>query len=260
MPAVLTFDQYLDQIAAVGERLAATAEQTGLHAKVPTCPSWSVAKLLAHQTTVHRWAAAEVSRSGADTPSQTSVLRTHRNDLVDFYRDGLRNLLDTLRAAPADLQAMTFLNDVDSPRTFWARRQAHELTIHFVDGLSAREGGVPTTDVAVSEAGLDARFATDGLDELLRGFFTRGTSRLYDGTTFQMAVLPSDSDQAFHLTVGPQLTVSSEPVDDTGPQVTLRGTSAALHLALWNRGDDIEVAGDHAVVQRWRATQRIRWS
>lgn len=48
--------------------------------------------------------------------------------------------------------------------------------------------------------------------------------------------------------------------EGTDPQATVRGTAAGLYLALWNRGDDIEVSGDHSLVARWRTTQRIRWS
>ena len=63
-------------------------------------------------------------------------------------------------------------------REFWARRQAHETTIHMVDAQAALLGHAPTS----GEAALEVSLATDGLDELLRGFFTRGKSKLYDGT------------------------------------------------------------------------------
>ncbi len=79
---------------------------------------------------------------------------------------------------------MTFLKDAPAPREFWARRQAHETTIHMVDAQSALLGRVPSTD----EAGISSAFAADGLDELLRGFFTRGKSKLFDGKPFVVVV------------------------------------------------------------------------
>ena len=40
----------------------------------------------------------------------------------------------------------------------------------------------------------------------------------------------------------------------------ISGSAAALYLALWNRGSDVRVDGDGAIVDRWRSTQRVRWS
>jgi hypothetical protein len=137
-------------------------------------------------------------------------------------------------------------------------RQAHETTIHMVDALAGALGRVPTT----AEADLEAPLAADGLDELLRGFFTRGRSELYDGTGYDIAVVPSDSDRRWLLHVGPRLTVEPDQAgtaSDT-PASTLTGTAAGLYLALWNRGSEVEVGGRTDLIDRWRATQRIRWS
>ena len=109
-----------------------------------------------------------------------------------------------LRAAPPDLKAMRFLNDAPPPRAFWARRQAHETTIHMVDALAAVAGAVP----AAPAADIAPALAVDGVDELLCGFFTRGTSKLYDGEEYTVAVRCTDVERGWTLHVASTLTVS----------------------------------------------------
>ena len=119
-----------------------------------------------------------------------------------------------------------------------------------VDALSASVGPVP------HDRGGRGRqqFATDGIDELLRGFLTRGRAKLFDGEEFTVAVVPSDADRRWVLGVGPKLTVAAG--DGGGADATLAGTSAALYLALWNRGDEVSAAGRPDVLERWRETTR----
>lgn len=248
MPASLTTDQHLAAIEAAGRRLADLATEAGLEAEVPTCPTWTVAHLVAHQAMVHRWAASHVRGAGGEAPSQTAI-REEEPDLLGYYRDGLAALLDALRSGARDLKAMTFLNDCGTPREFWARRQAHETTVHGVDALAAALGRFPTAQ----DAAIPTDLAVDGLDELLRGFYTRGRSKLYDGETFDFVVAPSDSDRRWVVHVDERLAVAD---DGEGPE--LSGTAAQLYLGLWNRGT--EISGDDALLERWRKTQRIRWS
>lgn len=252
MPSSLPYADLVGVVQRAGAGLLACAHEVGLAAKVPTCPRWTVAHLVAHQAMVHRWATAHVRGLDPDAVPGQTELRS-RSDLLEYASTGLGELVAALRAAPSDLQAMTFLHDVGDARTFWARRQAHETTVHAVDALAAVLGRVPTE----AEAGVPPQVGDDGVDELLRGFFTRGRSRLYDGTPCTLHVHATDTGRSWWVGVGEQLTVADDGAD---PDVVLRGNAAALYLALWNRGNDIEVLGDHSLVARWRTTQRIRWS
>lgn len=225
---------------------------------VPTCPAWAVDALVAHQAMVHRWATAHVRGDDPDeVPNQTTI-RTTVADLPGYYDDGLTGLIAALRAAPPDLDAMTFLRDAPSPRDFWARRQAHETTIHMVDALAAKLGRAPTAE----EAGIDDALAVDGIDELVRGFFTRGRSKLYDGHEYTLAVAPSDADRRWVLRVAERLTVDpGDGSDGPEPAATIAGSAVDLYLVLWNRGGEVGVAGEQQdVLERWRATQRVTWS
>jgi uncharacterized protein (TIGR03083 family) len=251
MPASLSFDEHLDAIAEAGRRLAELASAAGLDAEVPTCPTWTVAHLVAHQSMVHRWAASHVRGEGGDAPNQTAI-RESEPDLLGYYRAGHEALLDALRDAPPDLKAMRFLNDAGTPREFWARRQTHETTIHMVDALAACVGRLPSS----AEADLPMDLAVDGIDELLRGFMSRGKSKLYAGEEFAFEVVPTDSDRRWLCHVAERLTVTDEGVAET----RLSGTAAALYIGLWNRGDEITVEGRPDLLDHWRRTQRIRWS
>jgi hypothetical protein len=166
-------------------------------------------------------------------------------------------LVAALRAAPQDLAAMTFLNDAPAPREFWARRQAHETTIHMVDALAAALGRVPTA----AETEIDGALAVDGIDELLRGFFTRGRSKLYDGAAYTVAVVPRDAERRWILHVAERLSVDPGDPDPDRVDATITGSAAELYLALWNRGtDEAEVTGRPDVLDRWAASQRVTWS
>ncbi len=253
MPTTLEFRHHTSAIEEAGIRLAELAAAAGEETKVPTCPEWNVRTLVAHQAMVHRWATAHVTGTDPSTvPSQTDIGRSGV-DLHDYYAEGLRRLLEALDAAPADLEAMVFLNDAPAAREFWARRQAHETTVHMVDALAARLGRLPTT----AEAAVDRDLALDGIDELLAGFFTRGRTRLFEGESFTILVTPDDSDRRWHIRVAESLTIGAGPTPS--PRLLISGSAAAIYLGLWNRGDELTLTGDETVMDRWRATQRVRW-
>lgn len=256
MPAALTFDEYLAVIRRAGDALLADALDAGWGAKVPTCRTWTSAHLVAHQAVVHRWATAVVS--GADdqrAPSQTGVRALP--DLAGYYRDGLRALLAALTTAPPDLKVMTFLADVTTPRMFWARRQAHEVLMHGVDALAARLGRVPTTE----ECAIAPNVAADGLDELLRGFYTRGRSKMAEAEPYAFVVAPTDVPETWVVEVAEKMTVAPPGTPPpSAARMHLSGTAAGLYLALWNRGTDVVAEGDPTLLARWHQEQRIRWS
>jgi uncharacterized protein (TIGR03083 family) len=255
MPTSLTFAGHVDIIDRSGTRLADLATQAGLEAPVPTCPKWTVDDLVAHQAMVHRWATAHVRGDDPDAAPSVTDIHDTATDLVGYYRDGLVALVEALRAAPPDLEAMTFLNDAPPPREFWARRQAHETTIHMVDALAASLGRLPTAD----EVDVAPAVAVDGIDELLRGFFTRGRAKLYDGSEYTLAVAPTDVPRRWLVNVAERLTVEAGDPDCDAAEAAITGSVSRLYLALWNRGDEADAVGRAGVLERWRATQRVTW-
>ena len=254
----LTLDEHLAAIAENGLRLAEHAAAAGGEASVPSCPAWDAHALVAHQAMVHRWAGANVRGDDQSTVPTAEELRARFcgfDVLLGYYSEGHARLLDALRSAPSDLRAPRFLNDAPAPREFWARRQAHETTIHMVDALAASLGRLPRA----VESSVETAAAVDGIDELVRGFFTRGRSKLYRGYQYSIAVVPNDAPRRWVLRVAEQLAVDTGDSAATA-EIELTGSAAQLYLALWNRGDEADVAGRGDLLDDWRASQRVQWS
>lgn len=256
MPALLTFDDYVDALTAAGRRLAAAGLEAGLDSPVPPCPGWDVRALVAHQAMVHRWATAHVSGEDPSAVPEETALR-ERPDLLDHYREGLDRLVAALRAAPVDLEALRFLRDAPPARLFWARRQAHETTIHCVDAEAARLGRPPTAaDLTIGPA-----LAEDGIDELVRGFFTRGRSKLELPAPTTLLIDPDDVARRWLARIGPGFSVDPDGAElpSGGADVTMTGGSVDVYLALWNRGDGVTCSDDGRLLGLWREAQRVQW-
>jgi uncharacterized protein (TIGR03083 family) len=203
---------------------------------------------------VHRWAAASL-RGDIDHDTSASKAEAHAaDDLLDWYSAGLAALVATLNATAEDTKAKVFLNDAPPPRRFWARRQAHETTIHSVDAISAREGRWPTT----SDVDIDPVLAADGIDELLTGFITRGKGRLHSAEPYSVLVRTDDTGHAWTLRIsdGPIVTTSDATKH---ADVVFTGTAVQLYLSLWNRANEIATDGRSDVIDQWRTQIRIRW-
>jgi uncharacterized protein (TIGR03083 family) len=228
MPTLLSLDDHLEALARSGTALREAAAAAGLDARVPTCPAWDVAKLVIHQGMVHRWAAANLrGERGHDTAASHAEGRAAARPL-DWYWQSLAALLDTLRTTAEDAKAMVFLRDAPSPRRFWARRQAHETTIHSVDAISAMCRRWPTA----SDVEVDPVLAADGIDELLMGFVTRDKGRLHAAEPYQLLVRTSDTGHAWTLRIS------------DGPIVTTPGATERPEDG-WQTAGHAAPAGDH---------------
>ncbi len=255
MQTSLDLEEHLGAIETVGVTFVDDVVRAGFDRPVPTCPGWTVRDLVAHQSMVHRWAAAQVRDDSAVVVRQEEIVATVV-DLIGYYRDGLAALLNALREAPDDLDALVFLRDAPPPRRFWARRQAHELAIHRTDAVAARLGRSPTA----AEVGISPDFAVDGIDELVCGFLPRAkSSGLTADEPYTITVRPSDRDRGWSLRVADGRVVTRQRATDDA-DVTFTGTAAQLYLGLWNRGDEITASGRPDVLARWRRAQRVTWS
>jgi len=250
-----------EHITALGQEarlLAEAARQGGLDADVPTCPGWDMRDLVRHLSEIHLWAAALVAERttklwpddiSEHTESWPDLAVFWPNDsaLTDWYLTTNTNLVHALESAPPDLDCPTFL-PAPSPLAMWARRQAHETAVHRFDAENA----------AGIASGFDPILAADGIDELLSAFAPRKEEFPIDSTR-AMAVHATDTDDRWHLTIGPN---GITTVRGDGPaDVTLTGDASDLYLALWNRTGDanITVSGDRDLLDEWHTNHRIRW-
>ena len=255
MPTLLSIDDHLAALVRSGAALGEAAAAAGLDAKVPTCPGWDVTELVVHQGMVHRWAAANLRGESDHDTSASKAGGRAAADLLDWYAEGLATLVDTARATAEDAEAMVFLRDAPPPRRFWARRQAHETTIHSVDAIAAACRRWPTA----SDVDIDHVLAADGIDELLMGFITRGKGRLHAAEPYTALVRTSDTGHAWTLRIGEGPIVTT-PGGTGRPEAVFSGSAVQLYLSLWNRADQITTDGRPDLVEQWRKQIRIRWS
>jgi len=247
-----SIEDHLVALERAGDALARAAGSVSLDTPVPHCPGWCVRDLVRHTGAVHRWATYIVGTGQVARPSPAERDRVAMTwgpdaELIDWFRSGHRDLVATVRAAPDELSCYQFLA-ADSPRAFWARRQAHETTIHRLDAQFAA-GAVEPVDPAV---------AADGVDELLGGFFRRREPPA-DGALLLVTATDVDRSWAIRLGAG---RIGLDPGADPGSaDCVLAGPSTLLYPTLWNRGgfDELTVRGDATVLDRWRSEATIRW-
>lgn len=251
-----------EHITVIGQEaklFAEAAEQGGFDASIETCPGWNMRDLVRHLSEIHLWAAAHVAKRATkmwvDDLTDLSgywpdlaVFWPDDADLTRYYLETNANLVRELEAAPPDVEAMTFL-PAPTPLAMWARRQAHEISIHRFDAQNA----------VGTSSGFDPTLASDGIDELLMAFAPRARAFPVEANK-TIAIHAADTGNSWHVTLKPD-GISARRGDGSA-DVTITGRAADLYLSVWNRGDDdaIDVAGDQAVLETWHENHRIRWS
>lgn len=243
--------EHIDALRDEGELLAKAATAAGPDAAIPTCPDWTMRDLVLHTGIVHRWATvhvAEARTSPADGVEEAVGAGPPDAELVEWFRDGHRALVDALASAPPDLECWSFLK-APSPLAFWARRQCHETGIHRADAESAVG---PITPFA-------PEVAADGIDELLSCFITRRGGRLKADEPRALGVHTIDTNDDWVVRIGADRVVTSRGHDDA--DCIISGSASDLHLFLWNRAgaSTVHVTGDASLLDLWRGAVTIRW-
>jgi uncharacterized protein (TIGR03083 family) len=243
--------EHIQVVDTEGRLLAAAAEKAGVDAEVATCPGWQIRDLVRHQGAVHRWATGFLADGFmAHRPMPDAPPGLDGDGLLAWYREGHRTLVDTLTAAPPDLECFAFL-PAPSPRAFWARRQAHETTVHRVDAESALDG--PSRDASDP---ITEEFAVDGIDELLTGFHARGRSRVRSDTTRLLRVRATDAGATWAVRISQDPPAAERGAADDA-ECEVSGTAARLYLALWNRQPFPDVTGDASLAALWRENSGV---
>jgi uncharacterized protein (TIGR03083 family) len=213
---------------------------------VPTCPGWTIGRLAGHVGRVHRMAARIVRLELKDPPASTHLLAPpdHPDDLAEYVRSGLAEVLDALENAEPNAHAW---NMVGAPfqASFWSRRLAHETAVHRADAQLA--AGLPLAPVHPD-------LAIDGIDE----YFALIPNR----------VLAARSDASLggslhlHATDGPgewMIEIESGVLTVTHGHgkgaAAIRGTASDLLFGVWGRlgmqGPQFECFGNPEVRDRF---------
>jgi len=236
---------HLDFLAAVradGAALAAAARR-GLDPEVPTCPGWTVADLVLHTGMVHRHKLEIVRGRLAAPPSPWPPPAPDRRELLDWYGQGLDELVTVLDGTDPQTPVWTF-HPPDRTVAFWRRRMAHETAVHRVDVESAHGEPAP----------VPAPLAVDGIDEVLDVFLVPFSEREAvggGGETLHLHATDAEGEWRLRLLpTGVQVDRGHAEAD-----AAARATASDLLLFLWGRlpATRLETFGDPAVPAAVRA-------
>ncbi len=242
---------YLDSLRGDAADLLAAA-RGHLDADIPTCPGWSMERLVGHVGRTYRWTAGWVEGDGA-----REVPRPPEGDaVIEWTRAGLAELIDAIEGATGVDDAGTTVKTWagDQPSIFWPRRMAIETAVHRWDAqIAAGEGRPVGTDLAL-----------DAVDELFEVILPwRGTAELgseNEGKTMHLHatdVGDEPGEGEWLVTLTPEgLTVDHMHAKG---DVAVRGTASDLLLLLWNRvsADRFEVFGDADLLEWWRSAVKV---
>jgi uncharacterized protein (TIGR03083 family) len=238
----LSYAEYVSVVRQEGASLAG-AGRLGLAEPVPTCPGWTVARLLLHVGRVYRFA-AEVVKTRASAAPATPQRPAEGADPVAYVLDGLEDVVAALGEVEAQTPVWNWSGQ-PAEAGFWARRMAHESLIHRVDAKLAH-------DVAQV---IPADLAVDGIDEALDVLAPRAFSNGVPGLSASLHLAAIDVNEQWTATLTPDsIAVGHGPSGARTADVVLRGKASELLLVLYNRTDldAVDVSGDDRVLTAWR--------
>ena len=248
MADALSHSWFIDSTVEEIDRLAYIADAADPAAPVPTCPGWSMAKLVKHTGTAHRWATRLVTTRSGEPVSPRSLdlgLPDKESDYAGWLTDGAPPLAEALREAGPD--AAVWAWGAEHTSGWWARRMLHETAVHRADAeLAGRQ--TPVFDPVV---------AADGIDEFLAN----------------LPALPPRAERLAGLPAGQSLHLHATDADGewlirfTGSgvewerghakaTVAVRGRLTLLLLFVYGRvrPDDeaLQIFGDEALLGDWQ--------
>ena len=232
----------IDVIADEANALATAARATGPDAPVPATPEWSMAKLVKHTGTTHRWVLAIAASHEFANPGDLDLgLPDDPASYPDWFEAGAATLTSAL--SDIDPLADMWSWGVDQHARFWSRRMAHETAVHRWDAQSA----LGTQDA------LRADVAIDGIDERLENLtpsmnFNPAGAEALCGTGETVHFHATDAEGEWLLRFEPNGVVVSR--EHAKGDVAVRGPASDLLLYLNGRREleGVEVFGDPGVL------------
>jgi uncharacterized protein (TIGR03083 family) len=233
---------YQERIALEAGVLRALTSSLPASTPVPTCPGWTVQRLLRHVGRVFDMVIKLVRAADPQTPPIR--VKPPGGDVLAFFDDQLATMLDVLSSTDPATPAWHFTPTAPKTAAFWSRRVAHEVTMHRIDAQAAAGTGTV----------VDPDFAADGVDEVLTRLIAAHTdawaTATQSGTVLYHA---ADAGRAWtvRLVAGQLPQTTEEAV--TEPDASVVGLADALYRAVWGRPSGVVVSGDTALVDATRA-------
>jgi uncharacterized protein (TIGR03083 family) len=219
---------------------ADACEVAGLTTAVRSCPEWTVADLLWHLTEVHDFWRTIVADHRDTWEGYEQPPRPADEGLVDMYRRGRVELLNTLGGADPTTPVWTWSSDRTAG--FVIRRMTQETAVHLWDA----------TEAAGMVNPIEPALASDGIDEFLTHFLSdaaegaapvAGSVHLHCGDVAGEWTV-REGDDGF--------TVARE---HSKGDCAIRGAASDILLTLWRRVplSTVDVVGDADVAARFIA-------
>jgi uncharacterized protein (TIGR03083 family) len=237
-----------DLVDAEIQHFAEVVQGEDMKRVVPTCPDWTLAKLIRHVGTVHRWAGTMVANKATERLDARTLdlgLPEHPSWLPGWLAAGGTELVERLRQADPDQP--TWAWGTDQHARFWPRRMLHETVIHRVDAQ--------LTIGAAEEVRIDPMVAEDGISELFTNLpsaaaFSPGVRDLKGTGSFALFAVDHGQqwivrlhDDGFEVFHGVYTDRDEADAVITAPEVVLL---LLLYRRLSLADADVEVQGDRS--------------
>lgn len=244
----MTKDVFLDAIASDGRTLVRAAASNWSR-PVPHCPDWNAAGLVRHTGIILAWMSRVLETGERIRFRDLSPSPDGDAELSAWFLANLRHTLNVMREREPDKPVWTFSSLGDHRTSWWLRRLAVEMAIHRWDAeyaVTVSGGRAPAPlEVPVAMAGID-----EFVSEFLPGLLAQATSGRPSG---MLRLTSTDIATDKRLDLDHQ---GREVRSHAEPDATVRGTASSVLLWLTNRDADAVMAGDHGLIDSWKALTR----
>jgi uncharacterized protein (TIGR03083 family) len=234
-----------EYVRAVEEQggLLASAAADALDLPVPSCPGWTVARVVEHTGKVHRHVADRVRRGSTTAEDVVRVTAPEEPAVVPWFEEGVAALVEVLASADLDRPVWNWSETVPQTAAFWPRRMAQETAVHRTDVQLARGSADP----------IEPALAADGIDEFFEVCLPLDVDAFAgEGETVVLRATDAPAEWAVRaLPGGAEISRGTSPE----PAATIAGGASDLLLVLWRRlgPGAVDLSGDRALVDRFVA-------
>lgn len=226
------------------------AASLGLEARCPSCPDWTVADLVRHMGSVHRWVTEIVRRRATEVVRRRELPPPPEDPdlLLPWLEAGVDPLVEILTTTPPDEQAWNWSVAHRDEVGFWPRRMAHETAVHRWDAQCAH-GVVKPLEQALAVDGIAEMFDTvlpSALDE------KPGSPSL--GGTLHVHCTDAEGEWLVEVVDG----VATVRAEHAKADAAVRGPASDVLLFLYGRSEGgVERFGDGSVLANWLEMSRF---
>lgn len=242
---------YLDIVRREAAAMA-DAARLGLEEQCPSCPDWTVRRLVEHTGIAHRWVTEIVGRRATERVKRRELPSPPEDaaDIVPWFEEGVDLLVEMLSTTPPDESAWNWSVSQPHKVGFWLRRMAHETVVHRWDAQCAHSAVTP----------IEAALAVDGIAEMMDTVLPRALAdnpgRPSLGGTLHVHCTDVDGEWLVEVVQGE----ASVRVEHAKADCAVRGPASDLLLSIYGRIDGaetIERFGDEAVFANWLELSRF---